>query len=306
MKSSLALGLIGAGRWGRNYIETINGLDGVELRRVVTRQSRAARCADTCQLGHDWQEAVCAGDLDGLVIAGPTATNTQMAVFALERGLPVLLEKPPALTVADAQGLLDVVKRQRTLLHINYLDLVNPAWQQLLRELPGTGAIQALELEFGGPGPLRDDVSCLWDWGSHPLALLATLFEQDIPSVERASRETIEDREGECLRMSLRVGGVPVQLAVANNWLEKRRRAVIDGEDATLVYDGAGVERLVLCREGKRYLPAVPAAQPLSAAVERFATAIRDGLCSERDAVLGLRVSNILAEIDNTLAKGRQ
>ncbi len=60
--TALNLGLIGAGPWGRNYINTIAGLFGVRLSRLACRiPARAAPAGTGCQISEYWREMLAAG-----------------------------------------------------------------------------------------------------------------------------------------------------------------------------------------------------------------------------------------------------
>ncbi|MCK9631763.1 MAG: Gfo/Idh/MocA family oxidoreductase [Methanoregula sp.] len=55
-------------------------------------------------------DALSITDLDGVIICSPTAFHPEQTIKALSRGLPVLLEKPPARTAADARRMVDVMR----------------------------------------------------------------------------------------------------------------------------------------------------------------------------------------------------
>ena len=94
-RPDLNLGLIGAGSWGRNYIRTLAGLEGVDLVRLCSRNPESAKLAGPdCEISPDWRQLIEAGDLDGVIIAAPPALQSEMMLAAIGRGLPVLAEKP--------------------------------------------------------------------------------------------------------------------------------------------------------------------------------------------------------------------
>ena len=55
----LRLGLIGAGPWGRNYIRTLKGLDGVRLSRLASRNpDSAGLVGPDCTISEDWRDVM--------------------------------------------------------------------------------------------------------------------------------------------------------------------------------------------------------------------------------------------------------
>ena len=69
---NLNLGLIGAGPWGHNYIRTIDGLDGITLACLASRNPESARLVGPgCKIHQDWREMIKTNDLNGVIIATP-------------------------------------------------------------------------------------------------------------------------------------------------------------------------------------------------------------------------------------------
>lgn len=107
------LGLIGAGPWGRNYIHTIAGLDGICLTRLASRNPESARLTGSeGTISEDWRDIVEAENLDGIVIASPPVTHADMVLAAISKGLAVLVEKPISLSVAEAEKILATAKAE--------------------------------------------------------------------------------------------------------------------------------------------------------------------------------------------------
>lgn len=75
------------------------------------RLGRTARRYGVTATSRDWREVLGRQDLDAIGIAAGPAAHYEIGVAALERGLPVFMEKPPAATAAEAQLLADVSGR---------------------------------------------------------------------------------------------------------------------------------------------------------------------------------------------------
>ena len=72
------------------------------------RLGRTAARYGVAETTHDWREVLARADVDAVGIAAGPAAHFEIGVAALERGLPVFMEKPPAATAAEAQKLADV------------------------------------------------------------------------------------------------------------------------------------------------------------------------------------------------------
>jgi myo-inositol 2-dehydrogenase/D-chiro-inositol 1-dehydrogenase len=82
------------------------------------------------------------GSLDGVVIASPDETHTELARAAIRHGLPTLCEKPLASNVADARGVVDAeLAGGRRLIQLGFMREYDPAHRQLQAELARLGPI---------------------------------------------------------------------------------------------------------------------------------------------------------------------
>jgi predicted dehydrogenase len=121
------IALVGAGTMGSLHARVISQSDRAELAYVIDPQR---------QLGADVAErfgAVWAADLDGLsdvqavVVASATETHHHLGLDVLKRGLPLLMEKPLADRLADAEELVGLADRYDVPLMCGLLERFNPA-----------------------------------------------------------------------------------------------------------------------------------------------------------------------------------
>ena len=108
---SLRLALAGAGLFGQEHLRVIARLPDVELASVADVNVEAARGAAERFGALDWGTDIAAllerRRTDGLIVATPGKTHVPLALRALELGIPVLVEKPMAMTAADAAVLVE-------------------------------------------------------------------------------------------------------------------------------------------------------------------------------------------------------
>ncbi len=112
---SIKLALAGAGRFGEEHLRCLSRLEDVELTSVADTNIRAAESAAQLYGATDWGSDIIAllhrRKADGLIIATPGHTHLPLARQALELGIPVLVEKPIAMTAADARMLIETEAR---------------------------------------------------------------------------------------------------------------------------------------------------------------------------------------------------
>ncbi len=137
-------------------------------------------------------EALLALDLDGVVIATPSALHAAQARRALEAGVAVFCQKPLGRTAAEAEGVVEAARRADRLLALD-LCYRDTAVARAIREEVGSGAlgpVYAADLVFHnayGPDkewyydPVRSGGGCLADLGVHLVDL--ALWMLDFPPV---------------------------------------------------------------------------------------------------------------------------
>lgn len=306
MAASVRLGLIGAGRWGRNYIRTITGLDEVHLTAVASRNPETASLiAAGCRVLVDWRQLLREKDIDGVVIATPAPQHAEMLGAAIAAGLPALVEKPLTLDPAEAVGLRNAAISKGGFFMVGHTHLFHPAYLELRARAADYGSVRAIRSEAGNYGPYRPDTPVLWDWGPHEVALAMDLMGA-MPEEVRArvtERRRVEDGIGEIIEMSLRFPGSVQAEMRFGNLMPKRRWFAAHLEKAVLVYDDLSPAKLTVHAPTEAYaaptgsgVPVeIPDELPLTNVVKAFAAAIRSGKRDPEPMHFGVRVVEVLA-----------
>ncbi|MDR3181432.1 MAG: Gfo/Idh/MocA family oxidoreductase [Planctomycetaceae bacterium] len=132
----LKLGIIGTGRLGSFHAEKAAANPDVELVGVAD-PSVTARNLIAKKFG---VEAFASFDTllpktDAVIIASPTFLHYSIASIAIQSGKHVLLEKPMCGTLPDARKLVDMARRNKTVLQAGHVEEFNPAWQTAKKSL---------------------------------------------------------------------------------------------------------------------------------------------------------------------------
>lgn len=314
MKSEVVrLGLIGAGRWGRNYIRTIGSLPGATLAAVASRNPDTVQLVPPgCVVVEDWSDLVARPDIDGVVIATPPKLHAEMLLGAARAGKAVLVEKPLVLHEADLQTVAEAEASAKQAIMVENTHLYHPAFRALVAATRREAPIRGIRASAGAHGPYRRDVSVLWDWGSHDLAMcLAVDAGPWIPeaAVRDASR-IVDGCLAERIHVVLRARpGIVARLALST-LDDKHRWFAVDLAQGTLIYSDTARSKL-------RSFPypgadpqdtdgvPVPVADelPLTRAVTEFVEVIRNGAWSDSSLRTGKEVVRLLSAIDLLLQK---
>jgi len=181
---SIRVGMIGAGWIAQEHARVLGSLPDADLVAICdldTERAEALAQAAGARAYLDWHELLDAEDLGALVVCTPPGVHREPAIAALERGLPVYLEKPIARTAEDAAEIVAAAERTGTVCAIGY------QWHalDLLDELPGVLDGQQIGLLIGtsiGPTQsrpwfidMRAGGGNLLERGSHHLDLARTV-----------------------------------------------------------------------------------------------------------------------------------
>ena len=179
MSAPLRLGLAGLGSMGRNHLRVISNHPDTILAAVAdpTAEVLEAAVAQTRARGFaDPLVMIATAELDGVVVAAPTNNHSALALAAIERGLPVLVEKPLAATVDDAIAIVAAARKRGVRVQVGHVERYNPAVLEMGRLIRAgwLSTIYAITSRRAGPFPARiRDVGVTIDLGTHDVDMLS-------------------------------------------------------------------------------------------------------------------------------------
>ncbi len=296
---TIRLGLVGAGAWGRNYIRTIAGMTGVVLARVASHNpDTESLVPPDCVVTPDWRDLVGAADLDGLILAVPPKVQAAIAEAAIRARLPLLLEKPVAIGVAETQHLAELASQADVPVLVDHIYLFHPAYVALKEVVRKHGGARAIRSAGGAQGPFRPDVPVLWDWAPHDIAMCLDLVGERPSAVVGAcirSQDT-QDGRGEIWTLDLKFPcGTEANVTVGNLMEARNRCLTAILSEGEVTFDDCREEKLV--HRGAGGETAVPHAadRPLTRAVEAFVGGLNGHGFAGFGLDLALSVSRVIA-----------
>ena len=149
---SLRIGLAGYGRRGRGHIRAVNEIPEARIVAVSDPVEVAREAVLTELEGVSVHSTVTdmveSGDIDAVIVAAPAHLNGDVAIDAIERGIPVLLEKPPELTVAGVMNLRETARRSGSKVMVAFNRRFNPLIQAAIDVIKETGPLRQIVAEF--------------------------------------------------------------------------------------------------------------------------------------------------------------
>jgi predicted dehydrogenase len=179
----LRLAVIGVGHLGRHHARILSAMPDARLTAVVdTNEERAAeiaRASGTTALT-DYRDL--AGQVDGVVVAVPTELHAEIAVPFLERGTPVLVEKPMSRTLADADRMIAAAAGGNAVLAVGHTERHNPAVAIALRLVKAPRFIEVHRLSAFPDRSL--DIDVVFDLMIHDLDVILAIVGPEVVSIE--------------------------------------------------------------------------------------------------------------------------
>jgi predicted dehydrogenase len=130
--------------------------------------------------------------VDAVSVAVPTESHVDVALPFLDRGVAVLVEKPMASSVADADRLIEAARRRGTLLAAGHTERFNPAF---VAALPLVANPRFVEVHRLGTFPERSlDIDVIFDLMIHDLDLLLAAVGSEVVSVEAVGVHVLTPR----------------------------------------------------------------------------------------------------------------
>ena len=202
----LRVAVVGVGHFGRHHARILSGLSGVHLEAVVDIDAaRAETVASETGTSPETDVAALAGRVDAVTLAVPTASHHAVALPLLERGVSVLVEKPMARSVAEADEMIAAAQAGGAVLAIGHTERHNPA---VTAALPLVRSPRFIEVHRIGAFPGRSlDIDVIFDVMIHDLDILLAVVGAEVTSIEAVGVPVLTDRVDIAnARISRRVG----------------------------------------------------------------------------------------------------
>ncbi len=166
--------MAGAGGLGYHHVRLLRDLPGVRLAGFVdTRAERARQVAEELQVTAYPSLDALLEDVDALTVVVPTPAHFTVARAALERGKHLLIEKPIAVTLDEADELLRLGRKHGALIQTGHVERFNRA---IRAALPFVDRPRFVESDRLAPfNPRGSDVAVVLDLMIHDIDLILTL-----------------------------------------------------------------------------------------------------------------------------------
>lgn len=194
----IRIGVIGVGNMGQHHTRVLSLLKDVEL--VGVSDINVERGLDTAskyraRFFEDYRDLL--PYIDAVCIAVPTRLHHAVGMTCLCAGIHVLIEKPIAASIAEAESLVNAAAESQCILQVGHIERFNPVFQEFSKVLK-TEELLALEAHRMSPYSNRaNDVSVVLDLMIHDIDLLLELAAVPVVKLTAGgSRACTSNQEG--------------------------------------------------------------------------------------------------------------
>ncbi len=304
---TIRIGVIGVGHLGFHHARVYSTLEGVELAGVVdSNPDRAMKVS----LEFDAPMFTAVNELlskgvDAVSIVVPTSVHRAVALQCIEAGVDVLVEKPIAATIEEAEAIVEASRVHNRIVQVGHIERFNGAVVALMEAVKNPRFIECHRLS---PYPNRgDDVSVVLDLMIHDLEILLALVGAEVAQVDAIGVPVFSKFEDIANARIRFANGCVANVTASRVSMEKMRKIRIFASDAYVSTDYSAQEVIIYRKKPGEMAPNVTPMEmidiepldvhkeePLKRELESFVACVRERkrpLVSGDDALAALRLA---------------
>jgi predicted dehydrogenase len=329
--STIKVGVIGYGYWGPNIVRNLLSHPDISVAVVADqRKERLLALKKThpsIATVSEARDVITAKGIDAIAIATPVNTHYSLVRAALAAGKHVLVEKPLAASLHDAESLVAYAQKKSLVLMVDHTYLYSGAIETM-KKLVDSGEIGLLQsftsMRFN-LGLFQGDINVIWDLAAHDLSILLYLVEKEPALVNATGISHTENGLENIAYITMRYkDGMIAHVGVS--WVSpvKIRQILLSGDRKMIAYDDTQTSEKVKVydagysvrtdsekqrlymdyRSGDILVPKVRTTEALETVIEDFVRAMSSGMRPRSDAEFGLKVIRTLDAAERSLRKG--
>ena len=265
---------------------------------------------------------------DLVAVATPVFSHFELGSLAIDAGCNVLMEKPLAASVTEAEALCALAARAGVRLFVDHTFTATPAVRCMADQyesgaLGDVHYIDSVRINFG---LFQPDIDVVWDLAVHDISIINFILREPIRTVQAIGASHNPQGTTDVAYITIMFeSGTFAHIHVS--WLSpvKVRRMLLSGSQSSVLYDDVEMAEkvkiydakvsfdlsspanrrhlLVNYRRGDMMAPAIPNREALSLVVDEIAAAIRGEATQAQTGEDGLEVVRVLHAIGQSMAK---
>jgi len=189
----IRVAVVGAGDFGRNHARVYRELEGAELVGIVDANAeRAQKIAAEFSTKAFFGIEQLAGQVDAASVAVPTVKHANTGCRLMELGIDVIVEKPMAASLAEADELIAAASRANRILQVGHLERFNPGIVAVMPVIKRPLYFEVHRLGVFTPRSL--DIDVVYDVMIHDLDILLALVESPVIDIKAIGIPVLTDK----------------------------------------------------------------------------------------------------------------
>lgn len=302
MSVKLNIGIVGLGYWGPNFARIISQMEDVNLAWCFDinniAQSKFSLIYPQVKTANSIDPLLKDKDLRGVIIVTPAQEHFKLAKKFLLAGKDLLVEKPLTDDLKEARSLVKIAKAKKRVLMVDHTFIFNGAIKKLrqLIEDGSLGKIYHIYGNYNALGPIRKDVSAMWDL-PHFIYVVNFLLKATPIWVQAAGKDYLQKGTADVVFLTCEYPD-NILFNLNCSWMDpvKVRKLVVVGEKKMVVFDDMEPEEKIkiynkgvdlssdpdfanlqlVVREGDTLIPKLKLNEPLKELAEKFIESIKN------------------------------
>jgi predicted dehydrogenase len=313
--------LIGLGRWGERHLRVLKEL-GVDVWVAEAADERLARArgygVDRARVVADYRAAL--PRVDAVDIVTPADSHLALALTCLAAGRDCFIEKPVALTAAEARTLVKQAQSTSRIVQVGHIFRFHPVTDSLREALAAgrIGPLRYLTGRFAGFKRPRADVGVTRTDAIHYFDLFADLLDHEATAVTACMRDCLGRGLDDLSFTAVEYGQTSAFVEAGYFVPGAHRDCVIVGERGSLVADFGRSTVSVYAAEHRRagaHWDAIEAGkdalsvavqEPLRRELAAFCASVTERSPPRVDVLAGLRALEVVEAAERSAALGRR
>jgi len=236
------IAVIGCGYWGKNLVRNIHEIGALAAVSDPHPTTADAMAKQYSVRALPYADILADEKIEGVVIAAPAHLHAELALKAFEAGKHVLVEKPIALSVDEAQMMIAAAKSADKILMVGHLLQYHPAFLKL-KSLCDQGAFGKLRNIYSNRlnfGKIRTEENVFWSFAPHDLSMILSLAGREPVKVAAHYTPSLEPQSNLASSASAHFYfGDGLDAHVTVSWLNpfKEQKLVVVGDLGMAVFD---------------------------------------------------------------------
>ena len=329
------IAILGYGYWGPHLVRNFKKFSNIKISYIVDKDidklNKAKTLYPNVKCITNPMVAIKDKTVNAIVIVLPVSQHYKYAKVALENNKHILIEKPATDSYKKLQKLVNIAKKRKLQLMVDYTFLYTAAVQKIKELLDNKeiGDILFIESQRLNLGIFRNDVNVIWDLAVHDISIFQYLLNKIPKSLSVKGLHYIDSKKMDLSYITLKYDKKQIG-HISSSWLFpfKNKRMIIGGSKKTVVYDdieptekikvydkGYNVcfsnndreKILVDYRIGDIYVPKLSQEEALYKVCKEFLISIKNKKQPITSGDFALRINEILNACDKSIVcKGKE